>query len=201
MESDTFGRITDWNEVIKKEVRGRDVGLGEVLEIKEDFVVTQRGTLSKEKFYFPKSIPHGFDGHTLLFDITEQEVKERFMNEPALAQGSTTSTTTTADNERTVPLIEEKLEVSKKETIQEAKVIKEPIKETKTVEVQLTHEELIIKKRPVDSKTSSLSYEEIVQSKTEISIPLKRCNSFKEALRKRRSICQEKASNRKTYCE
>jgi uncharacterized protein (TIGR02271 family) len=177
MESSTFGHVTDWNEVIKKEARGRnDADLGEVLEVKDDIVVTERGTLSKEKFYLPKSIPHGFNGQTLLFDITEEEAKQRFTNDSVLTQGAEIqSTSTTADTERPIPVIEEKLEVSKKETIQEAKVIKEPKIEFKTVEVELTHEELIIEKRPIEDDTSSSSSTlEIAQSKTEISIPLKK---------------------------
>jgi uncharacterized protein (TIGR02271 family) len=182
MESSTFGHVTDWNEVIKKETKGRDdADLGEVLEVKDDIVVTERGTLSKEKFYLPKSIPHGFNGHTLLFDITEEEAKERFTNDPALTQGSKiqSTTTTTADVERPIPVIEEKLEVSKKETIEEAKVIKKPRIDFKTVEVELTHEELIIEKRPAEANPSSTTTIttttlEIAQSKTEISIPLKR---------------------------
>jgi len=182
MESSTFGHVTDWNEVMKKEARGRnDADLGEVMEVKDDIVVTERGTLNKEKFYLPKSIPHGFNGHTLLFDITEEEAKEKFMNEPAQVTETqtTTTTTTTAANdmnvERPIPVIEEKLEVSKKETIQEAKIIKKPKIEFKTVEVELTHEELIIEKRPVEANISaSPSTLEIAQSKTEISIPLKK---------------------------
>jgi uncharacterized protein (TIGR02271 family) len=181
MESSTFGHVTDWNEVIKKETKGRDdADLGEVLEVKDDIVVTERGTLSKEKFYLPKSIPHGFNGHTLLFDITEEEAKERFTNDPALTQGSKiqSTTTATADVERPIPVIEEKLEVSKKETIEEAKVIKKPRIDFKTVEVELTHEELIIEKRPAEANPSSSTITtttpEIAQSKTEISIPLKR---------------------------
>jgi uncharacterized protein (TIGR02271 family) len=179
MESSTFGHVTDWNEVIKKEARGRnDADLGEVLDVRDDIVVTERGTLNKEKFYLPKSIPHGFNGHTLLFDITEEEAKERFMNESALTQGTEIQSTTFAappDIERPIPVIEEKLELTKKETIEEAKVIKKPKIEFKTVEVELTHEELIIEKRPIeDNTTPSSPTPEIVQSKTEISIPLKR---------------------------
>jgi uncharacterized protein (TIGR02271 family) len=179
MESSTFGHVTDWNEVIKKEARGRnDADLGEVLEVRDDIVVTERGTLNKEKFYLPKSIPHGFNGHTLLFDITEEEAKERFMNESALTQGTEIQSTTFAappDIERPIPVIEEKLELTKKETIEEAKVIKKPKIEFKTVEVELTHEELIIEKRPIeDNTTPSSPTPEMVQSKTEISIPLKR---------------------------
>jgi len=179
MESSTFGHVTDWNEVIKKEARGRnDADLGEVLEVRDDIVVTERGTLNKEKFYLPKSIPHGFNGHTLLFDISEEEAKERFRNESALTQGTEIQSTTFAappDIERPIPVIEEKLELTKKETIEEAKVIKKPKIEFKTVGVELTHEELIIEKRPIeDNTTPSSPTPEIVQSKTEISIPLKR---------------------------
>ena len=106
MESSTFGHITDWNDVIKKETKGRnDADLGEVLEVKDDIVITERGTLSKEKFYLPKSIPHGFNGHTLLFDITEQDAKERFMNQSASIEESKVQSITTA--EAPIPVIEE----------------------------------------------------------------------------------------------
>jgi uncharacterized protein (TIGR02271 family) len=180
MESSAFGHVTDWNEVIKKEARGRnDADLGRVLEVRDDIVATERGTLNKEKFYLPKSIPHGFNGHTLLFDITEEEAKERFMNGPALTQETQIQSTFAApmDIERPIPVIEEKLELTKKETIEEAKVIKKPKIEFKTVEIELTHEELIIEKMPIEENTTSSSSSptpEIVQSKTEISIPLKR---------------------------
>jgi uncharacterized protein (TIGR02271 family) len=180
MESSTFGHVTDWNDVMKKETKGRnDADLGEVMEVKDDIVVTERGTLNKEKFYLPKSMPHGFNGHTLLFDITEEEAKEKFMNEPAQVMETQSTTTTTAAQdknlEKPIPVIEEKLEVSKKETIHEAKIIKKPKIEFKTVEVELTHEELIIEKRPVEGDISaSSSTLEMAQSKTEISIPLKR---------------------------
>jgi uncharacterized protein (TIGR02271 family) len=180
MEGGTFGHVTDWNEVIKKEVRGlNDANLGEVLEIREDIIVTERGTLKKEKFYLPKSISHGFDGHTLVVDITEEEAKNKFMTGPALTQETETQSTTFAappDIQRPIPVIEEELELTKKETIEEAKVIKKPKIEFKTVEVELTHEELVIEKRSIQDNTTSSSYptREIVQSKTEITIPLKR---------------------------
>jgi uncharacterized protein (TIGR02271 family) len=76
------------------------------------------------------------------------------------------------------------MEVSKKDVMVEAKIIKRPLKDTKVVEVELTHEELIIEKRSVseaDKMTEmpttppgSSSSQEITQSKTEINIPLKR---------------------------
>jgi len=197
MESSTFGPVTDWNEVIKKEARGlNDADLGEVQEVNDNYVLTQRGTISKEKFYLPKSIPHGFNGHILLFDITEEDAKKKFIvdtsSSDAAQEGGEGSKVQTRDAESPIPVIEESLEVSKKESVVEAKVIKKPVKETKTVEVELTHEELIIEKRSVaeekaDKMTvtspsptatttppSSSTSQEIAQSKTEINIPLKR---------------------------
>jgi uncharacterized protein (TIGR02271 family) len=193
MESSTYGRVTDWNEVIKKEARGlNDADLGEVQEVNETIVITERGNIDKEKFYLPKSIPHGYNGRILLFDITEEEAREKFMTEPtepAMLSSTQESKVTEADNgdETRVQVIEERLDVSKKESREEATVIKEPIKETKTVEIELTHEELIIEKRPASKMTSSTTAttseppqpttsppEEPVQTKTEINIPLMR---------------------------
>jgi len=193
METSTFGPVTDWNEVIKKEVKGlNDADFGEVQEVNENYVLTQRGTLIKEKFYLPRSIPHGYNGRILLFDITEEEAKKRFVidkSTPSASEGKEKSDFQRQDPESPIPVIEERLEISKKETMVEAKVIKKPVKETKSVEVELTHEELIIEKRPVGEgdKTITLpsptstttpqtspSLQEVTQSKIEISIPLKK---------------------------
>jgi uncharacterized protein (TIGR02271 family) len=183
MESDTYGHVTDWNEVIKKEARGSDnADLGKVQEVNKDFIITERGTITKEMFHLPKSIPHGYNGHILVFHITEKEAKERFIiHTTSTASGSKIQT---RDSKSPIPVIEERLEVSKKDVMAEAKIIKRPLKETKVVEVELTHEELIIEKRslpeadkmtetPTTPPTSSSS-QEIMQSKTEINIPLKR---------------------------
>jgi hypothetical protein len=56
MESSTFGHVTDWNEVIKKEARGRnDADLGEVLEVKDDIVVTESSQGSRNSNYKTKN--------------------------------------------------------------------------------------------------------------------------------------------------
>jgi hypothetical protein len=48
METSTYGHITDWNEVLKKEARGlNDADLGKVQEVNENFVITERGTINK----------------------------------------------------------------------------------------------------------------------------------------------------------
>ena len=160
MESSTYGRVTDWNEVIKKEARGlNNADLGEVQEVHEIIVITERGSINKEKFYRPKSVPHGYNGRILLFDITEEEAKQKFTTEPITQTPTTTSAEGESkvreidnEDETLVSVIEERLDVSKKQSIEEATVIKEPLKETKTIEVQLTHEELIIEKRAASER-------------------------------------------------
>lgn len=83
-----------------------------------------------------------------------------------------------------IPLMAEKLDVIKKELVDKAIITKEPIKETKTEQIPIMHEELIIQQRPFTNNSQSLSsdntslteYEENkpVETNTQIKIPLKR---------------------------
>jgi hypothetical protein len=66
--------IIDWDEVIKKEARGiDDADFGEVQLTIGDTVLTEKGVTDKKRFYLPKSLVDKFDGHTLWFNITEDE--------------------------------------------------------------------------------------------------------------------------------
>jgi len=181
MENGTFGTILDWNEIIKKEARSLDdANLGKVQEINETSIIIEKGTKNREKFYIPRSIPHAYNGSVILLDITEDEAKKQFMTDTSMPTPSTEESKalpSEENGETIIPLTEERLKVSKKETMQEATLIKESVKETKTVEVQLTHEELIIEKRKPSSSRGNTTTEEEqkqIQSKTEITIPLKK---------------------------
>jgi hypothetical protein len=73
------GESTSFNpeEIIKKEARGLgDADLGEVQEVTGEFIVTQKGTVDKDVFYIPKNLVDHFDGGTLFFTVTEEEVKQ-----------------------------------------------------------------------------------------------------------------------------
>jgi uncharacterized protein (TIGR02271 family) len=181
MENGTFGPILNWNEIIKKEARSLDdANLGKVREINETSFIIEKGTKNREKFYIPRSIPHAYNGSVILLDITEDEAKKQFMTDTSMPTPSTEESKALPreeNGETIIPLTEERLKVSKKETMQEATLIKESVKETKTVEVQLTHEELIIEKRKPSSSRGNTTTEEEqkqIQSKTEITIPLKK---------------------------
>ena len=69
----------------------------------------------------------------------------------------------------------EKLNVSKTETEGEAKIVKEPVTEMKTVEVPVTHEELVVEKHDVtrDSRQRQTPSDGPVTSEEGIRVPLK----------------------------
>ncbi|TVP41440.1 hypothetical protein [Candidatus Nitrosocosmicus arcticus] len=67
----------NWSDVIKKEARGiDDYDLGEVQEISEDYVITERGVVDKTKFVIPKTFTSHFDGHNLHFKVSEQDASK-----------------------------------------------------------------------------------------------------------------------------
>ena len=66
----------NWEEVIDKKARGTDDrDLGEVVEVQDNVVVTQKGIIDKDKFYLTKRLVDRFDGLYLWFNLTEAEVR------------------------------------------------------------------------------------------------------------------------------
>jgi uncharacterized protein (TIGR02271 family) len=170
----------DWSDVIKKEARGNnDEDLGEVQEVGQDYVMVQRGMINKDKFYIPKDMVESYDGDVLRFSISEEDAKSRFLGDspPTLSSSSSNEGLTAArkaEETTTVPITEERLDASKRESTREATITKEPVTETKTVEVPVTHEEISVERRPASgSTTTTTAAERPVQSKTETKVPLK----------------------------
>jgi hypothetical protein len=79
----------EWKDIIKKEARGYEKGddLGEVQDIGKEFVVTERGRVVKHKFYLPKQLVTGYDGHTLWFNITEEDAEDNFKKDRPPKEG------------------------------------------------------------------------------------------------------------------
>src|SRR5918912_2346578 len=70
----------NWNNIVGQEARSIDnANLGKVQGLFEPFIVTERGTISKEKFYIPKSLIKRYNDELLFFDITEQQAKDYCM--------------------------------------------------------------------------------------------------------------------------
>jgi hypothetical protein len=76
----------DWNDVIKKEARGiNDEDLGEVKEVKNNYVLVQRGIIDKEKFYIPKGKAESYDNNVLKFRLAESDLS-KYHDEPLSIQ-------------------------------------------------------------------------------------------------------------------
>jgi hypothetical protein len=55
----------NWSEIIKKETRAiGSYELGEVQLVEQDYVVTQKGKIDKDKFYLVKNLIERYDGKT-----------------------------------------------------------------------------------------------------------------------------------------
>src|SRR5215204_1438064 len=156
LEGSSYSGNIDWDDVIKKEARGiNDEDLGEVQEVTQDYVLVKKGVINKEKLYIPRDLAIGYNGTILIFNITAEEAKNKFLrdSEPVLLQSQVSGEgATITDDLVIIPVMAERLDVSKKVDSQEAKIIKESITDTKTTEVQLVHEELYIETRPISQE-------------------------------------------------
>src|ERR1044071_8606227 len=141
----------DWNDTIKKEAEGiNGEDFGEVQDVSNGFVLVQKGILNKERFLIPQELAESYDGDIVRFKISEDELLSKY---PEGSLGTTGQTETTqnvegtAEEETTIPLTEERLDVSKDVKEDQTTITKEPITETKTVEVPVKHEEISIEVR------------------------------------------------------
>ena len=168
----------DWDDVIKKEARGiNDEDLGEVHEVGDTYVMVQKGLINKEKYYVPQNEVESYDGNILRFKLSVEEIKSKYLGDSPPLTRNTEKDDEEEESESTrVSLVEERLNISKRDvTYKEATLVKEPVTETKTVEVPITHEELVVERRPASKSTTSTSdLKPPVTSKEEIKIPLKK---------------------------
>ncbi|HET9806433.1 MAG TPA: YsnF/AvaK domain-containing protein [Nitrososphaeraceae archaeon] len=196
MESDT--KNIPWNEIKKKDARGiDDADLGKIQEVGSDSILTKKGIINTKLFDIPKDLVENYDGDIVYFKLTEEEAMNLYMrkedssiDQSEIITGEETNDLTTTSNsintnkneEIVIPLMGEELVVTKKELQDEITITKEPIRETKTEQVQLMHEEIEIERRPVNDLSNSSNdistsiSEDVhpVESKTEIKISLKR---------------------------
>ncbi len=62
----------NWDEVIDKKACGiDDYVLGEVQEVNDNVVITQKGIIDKDKFYLTKRRVNRLDGLYLCFNISK----------------------------------------------------------------------------------------------------------------------------------
>ena len=171
LEGSSYSGNIDWNDVLKKEARGiNNEDLGEVQEVTLDYVVVEKGVIKKEKFYIPRDLAVGYNGTILIFNISADEVSKKYQKDappvfsaPQFMEKNPTIT----DDLTIIPVMAERLNITKNASSQETKIIKEPITEIRTVEIPLTHDELYIETRPLNE----YSRKQIDQSSAHPEIP------------------------------
>lgn len=173
--------VVNWDRIIHKNVRTLDnQGMGKVVAVPNDedtiIISSQSGS---EQYKIPRSSVSGFNGAEVLLNETAYKIMSSSyrVDNAGVYEAKPSNIITEGHQqqekeETTVPLMEERLNVSKKTSTTQYTITKEPVTEKKTLEVPVTHEELIVEKRP--PKESSSSAQGPVNSKTEIKVPLMR---------------------------
>jgi hypothetical protein len=115
--------------------------LGEVHEVGQHYVLTQKGVRSKEKFFIPKYLVWGFDGSTLWFNASQEQLQIWKRDSPPDYNEYSKYKTqhTPSDIETRIPLIEDPLNVTKHESASDA-ATKESAVNTMTINPPVTQE-------------------------------------------------------------
>jgi uncharacterized protein (TIGR02271 family) len=140
-------------------------------------------------FGIPKERVESYDGSVLRFNVSEDEAFSKYreggedISEIHLQEEVSTidkmetplqsNQYKEAEESTTVPLMEERLDISKRIGEDTTTITKKPITETKTVEVPVTHEEISIERRK-PSGEQTYAEQNPVTSQEEIEIPIKR---------------------------
>ena len=171
----------DWVDVIKKEARGlNDADFGEVQEVSNGLVLTQRGIVNKELFSFPQSAVDSYDGMVLKFNISEIEAIEKYKKlfEPRpveVGTGSDTKldiVTTTADSTKIEGIIDEAVDDT----------LRDELIQPTTEEADLEIEKKVVKEAAVLNKETDVENKLIDSTISEEQIPLE--NTLKSTMNK-----------------
>lgn len=130
----------DWKDVIKKEARGlNDANFGEVQEVSNGMILTQRGIVNKVLFSIPQSVVESYDGEVLRFRLSEIEAVDKYQKlfEPKSIEIEASSDTeidsisTNTDSRKINGVIDEAID----DTIKD--VLIEPTKEVEEEELEI----------------------------------------------------------------
>jgi uncharacterized protein (TIGR02271 family) len=177
-----LGRIIGKNV---KTVDHQDVGkVVTALESEEAgaIIISSEGVHSNYNYRIPENIVQGFDGPDLMLSIPRTELAEYEIHDihsyAAQLRNVEAERKMGEEQEIIVPIIEEKLHVSKKVITDEVTIIKEPVTETKTIGVSVMHEELVLEKKPPTSSAAEEDNPTVLEkpppknTRTQIRIPL-----------------------------
>jgi uncharacterized protein (TIGR02271 family) len=182
-----------WNDIIKKEARGiDDADFGEIQHVDPEYIITQKGIIDQEFFSFPIKLAQYYDGNAVIFKVTAEEARNSYIQSKNIngfsskgiklekiiidniGNNDKSLSKTKEDEKEVIPLFSEELDVNKRIVEDEKIITKKPIKETKTVEVELKREEIESIERQPPSDESEGEAQEPIQSPEKIKIPLKK---------------------------
>ena len=175
--------FTAWNSIIGNNVKTidyQDAGkVVTILENEEAIIIASESPHSSYNYKLPKNLVQGFEGPNLMLSIVRAELADYEISDindyATQLKNIRREKKDDGEEEIVVPVIEEKLNVSKKVMTDEVTIIKEPVIETKTIEVSVMREHIVLEKRPVATSEENLSaFEEPPprNTRTEIRVPL-----------------------------
>jgi uncharacterized protein (TIGR02271 family) len=201
-------RSLDWDDIKKKQALGNDnIDLGEVKAVGKHYIMTQKGSLIRDTFYFPKYLVKDYNGQIVWFNVSEDQLENFKKEQPPVREDYVKYRTESmpAGVEAVIPVVEERLKVSKTTVTEEAIIVKEPVTEYKLIEVPIVREELKIVRRPVPTGTVPAKIEaagsdkegeiRILLNREEVQVT-KKSYVFEEVL-----IRKEKVTDKKTISE
>ena len=201
-------RSLDWDDIKKKQALGNDnIDLGEVKAVGKRYIMTQKGSLIRDTFYFPKYLVKDYNGQIVWFNVSEDQLENFKKEQPPVREDYAKYKTESmpAGVEAVIPVVEERLKVSKTTVTEEAIIVIEPVTEYKLIEVPVIREELKIVRRLVPTGTMPAKIEaagsvkegeiRILLNREEVQVT-KKSFVFEEVL-----IRKEKVTDKKTVSE
>jgi uncharacterized protein (TIGR02271 family) len=174
--------ITDWSSIIGKNVKTVDYqDVGKVIgsaDNEDTIIISYESPHSSYNYRVPRQCVQGFNDPDVLLSIARAELADYEISDiqdyaAQLRSIKTEQKGGEGEEKITIPVIEEKLNISKNIIMEEATIIKEPVSEATTVQVSVMHEEVIVEKRPVAEANASASENApSMNTRTEIRVPL-----------------------------
>lgn len=89
----------NWADIINQDARSMDDAyLGKVKGLYDPFIVLEKGTINKQKFYIPRSLIKNSSGDEMYFSITEQEAKDTYRRKSPPTEDETNQIETITQN-------------------------------------------------------------------------------------------------------
>jgi uncharacterized protein (TIGR02271 family) len=182
-EMSTEGPVINWDRIIHKNVRTADnQGMGKVIAVPDNedtIIISSQG--ANDIYKVPRSMVAGFNGAEVQLGVTSQSLATYHVEDASAYEAQPSDVITEGrrpsmeehiprPKEEVIPVVEEKLNVSKRKTTEEATIAKTPEKQQRSVEVPVTKERLVVERRKASAPSTT---EKPVESEQEIKVPLK----------------------------